>query len=266
MPHRPFHVIIGLAGVSPNETARAQLAGRRFEVPMLMLAIWILIQWYMEKRGLISEHLAITADILIWLFFIIETVTLTSLVREKLHHLRSNWINLVIIVLGIPIIWGFDTYAGALRSLRLLLMVAILINMSDTARQILSRNHLGTTLLVSAGIIIVGGIMMAGIDPAIESVGQGLWWAWVTVTTVGYGDLVPSSDAGKLFGAFLILLGIGLFSLLTASFSAFFIRKEETANGSDQEILEHLKQITHRLDSLENSIKRNSKKSTPSQD
>lgn len=228
---------------------------------MLVLAIWILIQWYMERRGLISETLAAISDILIWLFFIIETVVLTCLVRDRLRHLRCNWINLVIIVLGIPIIWGFSTYAGALRSLRLLLMVAILVNMSETARQILSRNHLGTTLLIAAGIIIIGGVLMAGIDPSISSIGQGLWWAWVTVTTVGYGDVVPSSDAGKLFGAFLILLGVGLFSLLTASFSAFFISKEETANKLDREILEGLEQITQRLEKLENSINKSGNKS-----
>lgn len=258
-----FHAIIGLAGVAADETERAQRVGRRFEVPMLMLATWILIQWYMEKRGLISAELAEISDVLIWIFFIIETVALTSLVKDKLRHIRNNWINLVIILLGIPIIWGISTYAGALRSLRLLLMVAILMNVSETARQILSRNHLGTTLLVAMGIIVIGGVMMAGIDPAISSIGQGLWWAWVTVTTVGYGDVVPTSDAGKLFGAFLILLGIGMFSLLTASFSAFFISKEETANNLDREILVSLKQITQRLDKLETSIRQSNNISDP---
>jgi voltage-gated potassium channel len=260
MHHKPFQVIIGLAGVAPDETEQAQRAGRRFEIPMLILAIWILLQWYMEKRGLISMRLAELSDLLIWIFFIFESTTLTWLVKDKLRHLRNNWINVVIILLGIPIIWGFETYAGALRSLRLLLMAAILFNMSETARQILARNHLGTTLLIAAGIIIIGGVMMAGIDPAIGSVGQGLWWAWVTVTTVGYGDLVPSSDAGKLFGAFLILMGIGMFSLLTASFSAFFISKEETEHNLDEEILDRLNKINERLDGLESSLKQVKKK------
>lgn len=261
MSHKALYAIIGLAGVSPDETERAQRIGRRFEVPMLLLAIWILIQWYMEKRGLISSRLTDVSDLLIWLFFIIESVVLTWLVKDKLRHLRNNWINLVIILLGIPIIWGISTYAGALRSMRLLLMVAILTNISETARQILSRNHLGTTLLVAMGIIIIGGVMMAGIDPGIDSIGQGLWWAWVTVTTVGYGDVVPTSNPGKLFGAFLILLGVGLFSLLTASFSAFFISKEETTHNLDREILESLEQITQRLGKLENSIKQHDNKS-----
>ena len=257
MKLKPFHAIVGLAGVAPGENECARRTGHRFEIPMLILAIWIIVQWYMERRGLISSRLTDISDILIWLFFILETVVLTSLVNNKWRHLRNNWINLLIIILGIPIIWGFSTYAGALRSLRLLLMVAILINISETARQILSRNHLGTTLLISAAIIVIGGVMMAGIDPGISSIGKGLWWAWVTVTTVGYGDVVPSSDAGKLFGAFLILLGIGLFSLLTASFSAFFISKEETARNVDQEILKRLDQIGQRLEQLEANMEQN---------
>ena len=160
--------------------------------------------------------------------------------------------------MGIPILWGVTTYTVALRSLRLLLLGAVFLHVSDSIRQVLSRNHLGVTLLVSFYIIVMSGIIIAGIDPGIETFWDGIWWAWVTVTTVGYGDVVPDSNAGKLFGAVLILLGIGLFSLLTASFSAFFIAKEESKVLSrEQDALEKLDKIEQRLPGLEALLQKN---------
>lgn len=63
--------------------------------------------------------------------------------------------------------------------------------------------------------------MMAAIDPAINNIWDGMWWAWVTVTTVGYGDIVPVSGPGRILAGILMLIGMGLFSLFTANFSAF---------------------------------------------
>ncbi len=247
--------IIGLAGVSEDECEKAQQVGHHFEVPMLLVAIWIVVEWYAELEGVFPRSYAYFTDLAIWLFFITETVILTYLVNDKLRYLRSNWINLVIIFMGVPVIWGMSSYAGILRSLRLLLLAAILINLSDTIRQVLSRNHLGITLAIALMIIMLSGILIAGIDPNIDSVWEGLWWAWVTVTTVGYGDVVPVSVPGKLFGAILILFGLGIFSLLTANFSAFFISKEEQeAKEIEKETLQKLDMIEQRINDLERSI------------
>jgi voltage-gated potassium channel len=91
----------------------------------------------------------------------------------------------------------------------------------------LVKNNIGLTLFVSLIVIIMAGIWIAAIDPAIDTPWDGIWWAWVTVTTVGYGDLVPDSPQGRIFGGVLMILGLGLFSLLTANFSAFLISREE---------------------------------------
>ena len=229
--------------------------GRKFEIPMLLVAIWIVVEWYAELQGVFPSSYAYITDLIIWLFFVSETIILTYLTNDKLRYLRTNWINLLIIFVGVPVVWGVSSYAGILRSLRLLLLVAILVNLSDTIRQVLSRNHLGITLVIALIIIMLSGILIAGIDPNIDSVWEGLWWAWVTVTTVGYGDVVPVSVAGKLFGALLILLGIGLFSLLTASFSAFFVSKEEQKEKEiEKQTLEKLVAIEKKLTELECNI------------
>lgn len=85
-------------------------------------------------------------------------------------------------------------------------------------------------------------------DPAIHDPWEGLWWAWVTVTTVGYGDVVPSSVLGKVLAGFLILMGVGLFSMLTAAFSAFLVSKNTTEmEGKEDDALQLLKKIDRNM-------------------
>jgi voltage-gated potassium channel len=95
--------------------------------------------------------------------------------------------------------------------------------------------------MVSFIIVVLAGTLMAVIDPNIKTPLDGIWWAWVTITTVGYGDIVPGSTAGRLFGSLLILLGIALFSMLTGSFSAFFLAQEE--EKISQQELENNRQL-----------------------
>ena len=249
--------LIGLSGVANDEQPAARRWAGRFELPMILLAIWILIEWYLRAKGVYPAAFDRITDWGIWLFFVLETLVLTSLVENKLQYLRSNWMNLLIIATGVPLLWGGGTHAAALRTLRLLLMLPLLLNTSATVRKILTRNHLGTTLLVALTFTLMSGVLIAGIDPTIETIWQGIWWAWVTVATVGYGDVVPQSTAGKVFGAFVILFGLGFFSLLTASFSAYFVsRGEIEIEAEEAEEIYRLKDIVQRIETMEQTLQR----------
>jgi voltage-gated potassium channel len=263
---RNFISFVGLAGVADNERRVARRLGHFFEVPMLLLAIWIIVEWYLTANGSYPPKWEFATNWMIWVFFVLETVLLTFLVRDKRRYLISNWLNLLIIAGGVPLLWGSAGHAGALRSLRILLLFKILLDMSSTIRQMLSSNNIGVTLFVSLIITVMAGTSMAAIDPAIETPWDGIWWAWVTVTTVGYGDLVPQSPQGKVFGGLLMVLGLGLFSLITASFSAFLIsrdeegmvrkeeeliEKEEELLEQEQEVVSEEKQAIARLESIE---------------
>ena len=253
----PLYLLTGLAGVEANERTAARHWAGRFELPMILLAIWILIEWYLREKGIYSVLFGRITDWVIWLFFVLETAVLTSLVENKLRYLRSNWMNLLIICVGLPLLWGGGTYAAALRALRVLLIFPLLLNTSITVRKVLARNHLGTTLLIALAFTLMSGLLIAGIDPTIENVWQGIWWAWVTVATVGYGDIVPQSTAGKVFGAVVILFGVGFFSLLTASFSAYFISRGEVEIEEEEiEEIYRLRDIERRIETMEQTLQR----------
>ena len=255
--------VLGLSGVAQTENERAVRYGRYFEWPMIFLAFWIILEWYIEAQYDPHPMLIMITDWLIWSFFVFETLVLLYLVDNKGHYLKSNWGNLVIISAGVPLLWDAFPNAGGLRALRLLVLFSLLFNMSGVAHKVLGRNHLGTTLMISFIIVIMAGTLMAVIDPNIDTPFDGIWWAWVTITTVGYGDLVPGSTAGRLFGSVLILMGIALFSMLTASFSAFFIEQEEE-KLSEQEVhnsqqLEDLRQQVQALESKIDKLLQNQK-------
>lgn len=227
--------LAGMGGVVEGESTRARVWAARFELPMLLLALWIPLQWYMELKGLMAPTVGRIADWLVWSLFVLETTILSSLVRDRLTYLRHNWMNLVIIAGGLPLIWNITPLAGMLRSLRLLLLLSLFLRFSATVRAMLRHNSIGVALGTAAMVIMLSGLVMAAIEPTVMSPWDGIWWAWVTVTTVGYGDIVPQTPAGKLFGSLLILLGVALFALMTASFSSFFIGRDVSRVEQDIE-------------------------------
>jgi len=244
--------LLGIAGVESHEEPAARKWGKRLEWPMLFVALWILLQWYLEETRGISPQLARIADWLVWLAFLAETTLLSALVRNRRGYLRGNWMNLAIIMGGMPLLWQITPLVGLLRSFRLVLAVMILARLSKSVRLMLSRHQLGNTLVVAFITMVVSGIIISRIDPSIGTVWDGMWWAWATMSTVGYGDVVPHSAAGRLFGSLLILFGVVLLSLLTANMAAFFIggdAKKVELEGKETDLL--LKEISLRLQRVE---------------
>ena len=78
-------------------------------------------------------------------------------------------------------------------------------------------------------ILGLGGVGFWVIDPQINSLSDGLWLAFTTAATVGFGDLVPSTPASRIFAVVVVLLGLAVLSLVTASLSAIFVEQEVVA-------------------------------------
>lgn len=254
IPATSFTHMFGLMGVHADENRQARLAGRLLDGPMLLLAGWIIIDWYLQNINQQFGHTLIS-DWIVWIFFAIETLTLLYLVDDKKRYLRSNWVNLVIVVFSFPVIWQVFPHAAGLRVLRLVVLVSLFIHASRTLRHVLARNNLGRTLIASLVIIVISGTIISLIDPNVENTSDGIWWAWVTVTTVGYGDIVPTSNAGRVFGAFLILMGLALITMLTASFAAFFMAEDEKLIRSEENLnTKKLALIEQRLQRLEGKL------------
>jgi voltage-gated potassium channel len=107
----------------------------------------------------------------------------------------------------------------------------------------------GSSLLLT----LVGGVVARLLDHRdFETFGDGLWWALQTVTTVGYGDVVPRNTIGRLLGAALMLNGIALVAVITAAVTATFIERARRERGGEEDrVMAKLERIESRLDELQ---------------
>ena len=255
MANPGIDLIFGFGGMHPKENQRALKWSGYFEPFMLLIAIWILVEWNLTSRGLMTDKARIISDWFIWLFFLTETIVLAALSDKPLRYLVRNWAHLIIILLAVPVVFETLNRLGAARILRLALLFGFFTHNFSTVKVVLSQNHLGKTLSICAFFITAGGIFIATIDPAIEDPADGIWWAWVTVTTVGYGDIVPTSAEGRFFASFLILLGIVMVSLVTANLSAFLMAKSQQQElRYERKELKKLAHLETKVDSLEEKL------------
>jgi len=111
---------------------------------------------------------------------------------------------------------------------------------------------------VSTSITVGAGILMTVADREnFPSIGSGLWWAVQTVTTVGYGDHVPTSVAGKLVAALVMLVGIGFLTVITAAITSTFVarsRRDQAPASASTSTEEQLRQIAGRLERIEAAL------------
>jgi voltage-gated potassium channel len=114
------------------------------------------------------------------------------------------------------------------------------------------RKSLGLIVGVAAVLAIVAAVLERLIDPAFDTFPQALWFAVTTVSTVGYGDVVPESGAGRFVAAALMLTGLGLIPLLTSVVVATLVA-QRSREARDEE-LRDLSLILERLDSLDRKV------------
>ena len=88
--------------------------------------------------------------------------------------------------------------------------------------KLLRTNGLLYILYLNSFIVLVGSSILSVVEE--KSFSDSLWWALVTVTTVGYGDIVPSSIFGKWLAVLLMLVGIGTIGMLTSALTNFFVK------------------------------------------
>jgi voltage-gated potassium channel Kch len=117
------------------------------------------------------------------------------------------------------------------------------------------------------GAVIIFGVAVRIVDSdTFGSVWLAFWWALQTVTTVGYGDVVPQDTAGKVMGAILMLGGLSLLSIITATITSAFVARRQAdlqASGEDP-IMRELRRIDARLDGIDAELRRRGGDAPPS--
>jgi len=128
------------------------------------------------------------------------------------------------------------------RLLRLARASVIIARALQAERRLTSAAMFRTVGLATVFLVVIAGAVQAEVDnKEFKSFWDGIWWAVVTVTTVGYGDLYPTNVTGRLIAIVLMFTGIGFLAVLTATISSRFVKADRQDESS--EILDALRRL-----------------------
>lgn len=119
---------------------------------------------------------------------------------------------------------------------------------------VLTRRGLMYSLVVGLIIMGFGGVGFWWLEPRVLTFGDGLWLAFTTAATVGYGDVVPSTHASRLFAVVVVLLGLAILSLVTASVAAMFVETEE--RQMERDLLVEISALRHEVRALHSDVQK----------
>ncbi|HET7768404.1 MAG TPA: potassium channel family protein [Chloroflexota bacterium] len=193
-----------------------------------------------------EEPIVLALDWAIWAVFVADAALIGYTALDWRTRLRRGWVAYLLVLLTFP---AAPTLLHGLRLVRLLRIVRLLRLAFVAARavRVVKRTlgHRGflDVALVNAVVIAAGAGATAAVEPDVVKgdYWNGLWWAVVTATTVGYGDISPSSAPGRLVAAVLMFTGIGLISTMAATITALFVEQEERSEF--QQVQERLARI-----------------------
>lgn len=124
-------------------------------------------------------------------------------------------------------------------------------------------------LLYSLGlawlILLLGGVGFWWLDPHVKTLSDGLWLAFTTAATVGYGDLVPSTHASRAFSVLVVLLGLAVLSMVTASLAAIFVEREvdEEERQIERDLMREIRALRAEVQALSALVSQQSADDVP---
>ena len=240
--------------------ARFERIEHATDLPMAVLALLIVPALVLEERAQTAgvRQLAVGLNWIVWLAFCAEYLGKLAFAPVRREFVRRSWFDLLIVVLSppflVPSAWQGLRAVRTIRILRLLRFVraaaVAVIGLKEASEAFRQRrfHYVGLTAVVVISLGAMGIFAVErGENRSIVSLGDAFWWAIVTVTTVGYGDVSPVTTEGRLTAVGLMILGIGFIGVFTATITSFFL---DPAKSTQAEMQERLVRIEEKLDAL----------------
>lgn len=226
-----------------------------YEIVFMLLAIIAVVITFLD----ITEKIVLSDNLV--LFYIDESITYIFIFdyfirlfvsKDKRRFFKDNIPDLIAIIPFSALFKVFRItklfrFSKALKVLKLFKFFGVSARMHKKIKSILKSNGLNYSLWFAMLIIFLGaiGIYITEKGITVNNFQDAIWWSFVTSTTVGYGDISPSTQFGRVIAALLMLTGIGTIGMVTSSISVYFIWSDNSkVEINDGEIFENLqKQI-----------------------
>lgn len=231
-----------------------------FQFIILFLSVYVLLAVFVETTVPLSPQTTLLLDYLdsiICIVFLYDFFHHLYHAQSKRAFLKWGWIDLIS---SIPML-GIFRWARVVRVVRILRILRafrsakILITFLFEHR---AKSTFATVCLISTVLVIFSSIAILHVETDsnsnIRTPADALWWAFTTVTTVGYGDKYPITTAGRIVAVVLMLAGVGLFATFTAFVSSFFIESGQKRHEEDlKEILREVRVLQNKVETLAQS-------------
>ncbi|MFW0791230.1 potassium channel family protein [Gordonia sp. CPCC 205333] len=214
---------------------------RLFEWPLFGAAVIFLIAYAAPiiEPDLTTElrEACSTITIVVWALFIVDYITRLALASDRWLFVRKNLFDLFVLTLPM------------LRPLRVLRLLAVLSILNRAG----SRSLRGRVVVYAAAgavtVLVIASLAITDTERGqpnsnITGVGDGLWWAITTMTTVGYGDRYPTTVTGRCVAVTLMIAGIALLGVVTGMFASWLVEAIEDSEAAQDETTSAIADLT----------------------
>jgi voltage-gated potassium channel len=228
---------------------------------ILVLSIYVLAALFIQRAFVLSPETNVLLDRIdfaICLVFIYDFFVRLYRADSRRSFLKWGWIDLVS---SIPMFdflrWGrLVRIIRILRILRAFRSTRILVHYLFRNR---AKGTFGTVALISIVLVIFSSIAILHFEDSPESniktPSDAMWWAFVTITTVGYGDKFPLTHEGRIIAAVLMTAGVGLFGTFTAYVATFFLEAEHKQEESEiKQLIKEVRGLKSKLEAIESRL------------
>lgn len=198
------------------------------------LSVLIIIDLILITLTLISEvgesmyYYIVVFDSIICVILIIEFITRFMDSNNKKRFIVHNWTELIaampfdLIMLTFSLTFGFIRFFKVLKFIK---VIALFSQFFETIDFFLKKTHLDEVFGVALFVVLISTLGLYLFDPSINSLFDSLWFVLSTITTVGYGDVLPQSGVGKMIGLIILIIGVLIFSTITGAIASYFARR-----------------------------------------
>jgi voltage-gated potassium channel len=213
-----------------NDNAKKEI--NLFNVLILVLSLYVLVSLLISTIFLLSDELIILLNYIdntICIVFLVDFSIRFKNSENKLEFMKWGWIDLVASIPSLDFL-----RAGRLFRLIRLIRVFRALKSTKLIYEHVNRNKkqsaLTSVALIFFLMVVFSSIAMLqfekDVNSNIKTAEDAIWWSYVTITTVGYGDKFPITTEGRIIGAILMTTGVGIFGTFTALVSSWFIEKK----------------------------------------